>query len=133
MIPSKNQWTAYGVVAYEPKLMTLNKGVVAAKTVLITETAGVKVHLPVVAYNKKAHVLCAVAHKGSTIFAKGVFLSHTEVTSIQGKTLIGVDMKINEFEVMIREPVNVEDVDFVDIAAKYDPEFVIEEENENVK
>ena len=129
MAPHKNQWTALGVVAYEPVLKKINDDLVAAKTVIISENNGEKNQIPVVAYNKKAHVLCALAHKGSTIFAKGVFQTNMQLTSIQAKTLLTINFKIIDFEVMIREPVKISDVDYVDIAAKYDPEFFMEEED----
>ena len=130
MAISSNQWTALGVVAYEPVLKKLSEDRVAARTVIISESSGEKTQIPVVAYNKKAHVLCALAHKGSTIFAKGVLCTNIELTSRQAKTLVMINFKITDFDVLIREPIKVDDIDYVDIAAKYDPEYFMEVEED---
>lgn len=129
---NKNQWTAYGVVAQEPRLKKLANEKVLAFTILITESAGEKVYIPIYAFNEKAHVLCALAHKGAIIFAKGIFRTKVRTTSVQAKNLIGLFMKVNEFEVLVREPVAVEDINFADTVALYDPDNFMEEE-ENVK
>ena len=80
---NKIQWTAYGVVLYEPKIIRISENDdVVARTVIVTESIGKKVYVPVSAYNKKARILAALAHKGSTIFAKGTFKTKTTVTSV---------------------------------------------------
>lgn len=127
---NKNQWTAYGVVALEPTLKKLSGGKVMATSILITQSANENVYIPICAFNDKAHVLCALAHKGSIIFAKGIFRSKLTTTSIQAKSLISISMKINEFEVLVREPIRVEDLDFADTVALYDPEAFMEVEGD---
>lgn len=131
-IPNKNQWTAYGVVAIEPAIKKLGNGKTMATTVLISESAGEKVYLPLVAFNSKAHVMCTLAHKGSIVFVKGGFRTKTHTTSIRAKTLVQVFLKVNEFEVLVREPVEIDNIDFADTVALYDPDSFMEEE-ENVK
>ena len=133
-IINKNQWTALGVVAQEPILKKLSDKKVMAFTILITESAGANTYLPIYAFNKKAHVLTALAHKGSVIFVKGIFRTTVKTTSVQGKQLIAIFLKVNDFEVMIREPVKVQDIDFADTVALYDPDnFIEEEENSEPK
>ncbi len=130
MATNKNGWTAYGIVLYEPRLLKLSGGHVAARTVVATESAGEKVYLPITAYNKKAHTLVALAHKGSTVFLKGTFRTNTTTTSIKAKELLHLQLKVNEFEVLIREPVKIEDLDFADAVAVYDPDTFMEEEED---
>lgn len=133
-IVNKNQWTAYGVVAVEPRLKKLGDKKVMAFTILITESAGVNTYLPIYAFNKKAHVLAELAHKGAMLFVKGIFRTTVKTTSVQGKQLIQVFMKVNEFEVLIREPIKVNDIDFADTVALYDPDnFIEEDENGEYK
>ena len=129
-IVNKNQWTALGVVAQEPHLKKLGDKKVFAFTVLITESAGENVYLPLYAFNKKAQVFAQLAHKGSVIFVKGIFRTAVKTTSVQGKQLIQVFLKVNDFEVMIREPVKVDEIDFADTVALYDPDNYMEEEED---
>ena len=129
---NKNQWTAYGVVAQEPRLKKLSEKRILAFTILITESAGEKVYLPIYAFNDKAHVLNTLAHKGSMIFAKGTFRTNVRTTSIKSKQMIGLFLKISEFEVLVREPIDVKELDFADTVALYDPDNFMEED-ENVK
>ena len=133
-----NEWHALGVVNDEPVLKKLDtKGGVMAKTVLVIapEMNGEEpVYLPIEAYNKKAHVLCALAHRGSTIFVKGKLKSNLRLTSQQGKTLVGISFKVNDFAVLIREPVKVTEMDFAQVVQLYEPEAFMatdEEEEEN--
>ena len=129
-VVNKNQWTAYGAIAFEPKLKKLGDGKVMAFTVLITESAGENTYLPLYAFNKKAQVFCQLAHRGSMVFVKGIFRTTVKTTSIQGKQLIAVFLKVNDFEVLIREPVKIDDIDFADTVALYDPDnFMEEDEN----
>lgn len=127
---NSNQWTAYGVVLYEPRLMKMSGDHVACRTVIATQSAKEKVYLPITAYNKKAHTLIALAHKGSTIFVKGSFRTKTTTTSIKAKELLHLELKVNEFEVLLREPVKIEETDFADAVAVYDPETFMEVEED---
>ena len=124
-----NQWNAYGVVMQEPQLRKLGNKKVMAFTILMTESAGAKSYLPIYAFNTKAHVLCSLAHRGSMIFAKGTFKTAVKTTSIQGKQLISLFLKITDFEVLLREPIKVADIDFADTVALYDPDNYMEEED----
>lgn len=133
-----NNWSVVGVVNAEPKLMKIKDNKVLAKTVLVIRStdSDEKTYLPVVAYNKKAHVLCSLAHRGSTIFAKGVIKSSINTTSKQGKTLVCISFKITDFSVLIREAVESGEDDFVETVQLYDPEAYMdsgesEEENES--
>lgn len=125
---NKNQWTAFGVVAQEPRIKKISKDKVIAFTVLISESANEKVFLPICAFNNKAHVLCSLAHRGSQIFVKGTFRSKTKITSVKSKTLVCLFLKVSEFQVMVREPVKVEENDFADTVALYDPDIYMEED-----
>lgn len=130
----KNNWTAVGVVTTEPVLQKYGDEVVVAKTILTIDpinNGDKPTYLPVCAFNKKAHVLCAIAHKGSTIFAKGTINSSTSLTSIQGKTLVGVSFKITDFVVLKREPIKVDEQDFVEVVQLYDPEAFMEVEDDD--
>lgn len=129
---NKNQWTAYGLVLQEPRLKKLGDKRCLAFTILVTESSGEKVYLPIYAFNDKAHVLCTLAHKGAMLFVKGIFKTKVRTTSVQSKELIGMFLKVNEFEVVVKEPIKVEDIDFADTVALYDPDNYMEE-NENVK
>ena len=115
---NSNQWTAYGVVLYEPRLMKMSGDHVACRTVIATKSAKEKVYLPITAYNKKAHTLIALAHKGSTIFVKGSFRTKTTTTSIKAKELLHLEL------------VKIEDTDFADAVAVYDPETFMEVEED---
>ena len=132
-----NSWSVLGVVNEEPKLMKIKDNKVMARTVLVVRSEGTdeKTYLPVVAFNKKAHIFCSLAHRGSTIFAKGVIKSNVSITSKQGKSLIGISFKITDFSVLIREPIETGEGDFADIVQLYDPESFMdtgdEEEEEN--
>lgn len=126
-------WHAVGVVNVEPVLKKLSGGKVMARTILAIEPERVgepMVYLPVHAFNKKAHVLCAQAHRGSTIYCKGTFRSNLQTTSQQGKTLIGILFKIIDFTILIKEPVAVEEKDFIETVRLYEPEAFMEEEDE---
>lgn len=129
---NKNQWSIYGVVLFEPKIMKFSDNDIVARTVIMTESIGKKTYLPISAYNKKAHILAALAHKGSTIYAKGIFKTKTTTTSIQAKELIHIELKITDFDVIIREPIKIKDLDFADVVAAYDPDAFMEVE-EDVK
>ena len=129
---NQNGWTGYGVVAQEPVLKKLSDNKVMAFTVLISESAGQKTYLPVYAFNEKAHIMCSLAHKGSVIFAKGIFKTKVQTTRIQAKVLIGLFLKINEFEVLLKEPIRVDEIDFANTVALFDPDNFMEEE-ESVK
>ena len=126
---NQNQWSAYGVVLQEPILKKLSEKRVMAFTIIMTYSAGDKTYLPIYAFNKKAHVLCALVHKGASIFAKGSFRTTTKTTSIQAKQLISMFLKVNDFEVLIKEPVKIDDIDFADTVALYDPDNYMEEED----
>ena len=127
---NKNQWTTYGVVAIEPRLKKLGDKKVMAFTIIITESAGENTYLPIYAFNKKAQVLCQLAHRGSIVFVKGIFRTTVKTTSVQGKQLIAIFLKVNDFEVLIKEPIKVDDIDFADTVALYDPDnFMEEDEN----
>lgn len=125
-----NNWTALGVVQREPKLVKIANGKVMARTVIICDSLEGKTYLPVVAFNKKAHVLAALAHRGSTIYASGSMFSKTQLTSKQGKTLVGLTFKITDFIVLVREPVETKDVDFADVVQMYDPDNFMEVEED---
>lgn len=130
-----NCWSAYGVLNEEPKIMKLDdEGKCMAKSILVVQDHGMKTYIPVIAFNKKAHILCSLAHRGSAIFAKGTISSKTETTSEQGKTLIGILFKITDFTVLKKEPLKVEDVDFVNVVKYYDPDtYMAERIKENVE
>lgn len=126
-----SNWSALGVVVEEPKLMKLGEDKVMAKTILCVnakESCDKNMYLPVVAFNKKAHVLCSLAHKGSYIFAKGTFLTNERITSKQGKTLIALNLKITDFEILVKKPLEINEIDFVQTVQLYDPEIILEEE-----
>lgn len=123
-----NNWCAYGFLNEEPKIMKLDdEGKCMAKSILVIEENGQKTYIPIIAFNKKAHILCSLAHRGSAIYAKGTIGSKTEITSEQGKTLIGILFKVTDFVVLKKEPLKVEDIDFVNVVKFYDPDsYMIE-------
>ena len=128
----ENEWSALGIVAYEPIKKKIAQNTIVAKTVLLSNTKGEVQKIPICAFNEKAHTLCALAHKGSTIFAKGTIETSTKITSIQSKVLICLNLKVTEFEVLLREPVNIDNIDYADVVEMYDPEsFIDMEEKEN--
>lgn len=126
-----NSWSAYGVVLEEPTLMSLKDDVVCAKTILAVEGG---TYLPLTAFNKKAHVLCALVHRGATILAKGYVQSKVTITSNQGKMLVGTTFKVTDFVVMKKEPVAVDEANFADVVQLYEPSSYMQmEEEENAK
>ena len=130
-----NNWCVLGTVHSEPKLMKIKNGVMA-KTVIAIDpdiNGDERIYLPVVAFNKKAHTLCALAHRGSIIFVKGRFKSHLTITSNQGKTLVGLTFKVLDFEVLAREPIDVNEDDFVGVVQLYEPETFMEGDEEDVE
>lgn len=127
-----NKWQVVGIVMNEPKLMKIDEKHVVAKAIIKVEGKE-NTLLPVATYNKKAHVFCALAHRGSLIVASGKIVCSTDITSIQAKTLISVSFKLNDFDVLRKEPIEVEYQDYVDIANICDPENFLEEEKENVE
>ena len=124
-----NSFVITGVVLEEPMLKKLSGGKVMANTI-VKVVGGENTIVPIVAFNKKAHILCALAHKGSQIYAKGVLKSKTHITSEKGKTLIELILKVTDFAVLVKEPIQVEEGDYVDIVKLYDPELITDEEED---
>ena len=128
-----NNWNAYGVVLEEPKIMKLSEGKIMCRTVLAVGVDHQKAnaYLPIVAYNKKAHIFAQTVHKGATICCKGVMVSKESITSQQAKVLVGLMFKITDFVVLIKEPVKTNELDFVDVVQLFNPENFMEEENDD--
>ena len=129
-----NSWEALGVVQEEPKLMKLSEGKIMCRSVLAVGIEHKKglAYLPVVAYNKKAHIFAETVHKGATIYCKGIIKSHESITSQQAKVLVGLSFKINEFVILIKEPVKTDEISFADVIQLYNPDNFMEVE-ENVE
>lgn len=127
-----NSWTAYGVVLEEPKLMKLSEGRLMCRTVISVgiEHRDSRAYLPIATYNKKAHIFAETVHKGATIYCKGIIQSHENITSKQGKVLVGLIFKVTDFVILIKEPVSTNELDFVDVVKYFNPENFTKEEEE---
>ena len=123
---SKNRWEATGIVLKEPTLKKLSNDTVVARTILMTQSSEERCVFPVSAFNKNAYILCALAHKGSMIFAKGVIKTRESVTSIQAKRLVSIQFKITDFKVLLKEPIDFEEINFADTIAFYEPDSFME-------
>lgn len=124
---SCNNWSALGVLQSEPKLIKISDGKVMARAVLVCDAVEGKTYIPIAAFNKKAHVLTALAHRGSIIYATGSMYSTTQITSKKGKTLVGITFKLNDFVVLVKEPIKTSDEDFADVVQMYDPDNFMED------
>lgn len=128
-----NSWRVYGLVINDPVLVIdkNNKNKFARSVIVIPPKYknDPSTYIPIIAYNKSAEKLVALAHRGCYVYASGKFLTNLRETT-KGKQSINMVLKLNDVKVLLKPPVAVDEETFANTIETYDIETFLDYEGE---